>query len=65
MKLKKETYKELGKTSLALMVAHVVFLMLQPFSKDSIDSKKLAVGTSLVFMFLIVGVILLEKGSDE
>ena len=65
MKLKKETYKELGKTSLALMVAHVVFLMLQPFSKDSIDSKKLAVVTSLVFMFLIVGVILLEKGSDE
>ncbi len=47
------------------MVAHVVFLMLQPFSKDSIDSKKLAVGTALVFMFLVVGVILLEKGSDE
>ena len=65
MKLKKETYKELGKTSLALMVAHVVFLMLQPFSKDSIDSKKLAVGTALVFMFLVVGVILLERGSDE
>ncbi len=57
--------KELGKTSLALMVAYVIFLMLQPFSKDSLDPKKLAVGAALVFTFLIVGVILLEKGSDE
>ncbi len=65
MKLKKGTYKELGKTSLALMVAHVVFLMLQPFSRDSADPKKLSVGAILVFIFLIVGVILLERGSDE
>ena len=65
MRLKKETYKELGKTSLALMVAHVVFLMLQPFSKGNTDSKKLAVGSVLVFLFLVVGVILLERGGNE
>ncbi len=65
MKLKKSTYKELGKTSLALMVAHVVFLMIQPFSKGTTDSKKLAIGSFLVFLFLVVGVILLERGSDE
>jgi len=63
--LNKGTYKELGKTSLTLMVAHVVFLMLQPFSKGSTDTKKLVVGGVLVFIFLILGVILLEKGSDE
>ena len=65
MKLKPVTYKELGKTSLALMVAHIVFLMIQPLSKGIVNLKHILAGITAVLVFLLLGIILLERSEGD
>jgi len=63
--MEKETLKELGKTSLTIAVAWIVFGIIQPIfsGKFSIIQSILA---SIGFLsFLVIGVILLNKGSKK
>ena len=64
--MKKEAYKEIGKSSLNIAVAWVIFGIIQPVfaGKFSIVNGVIA---SLAFIaFLSVGIILLNRGgSDE
>ncbi len=65
MRVKDETFKELGKASLAISVAWIVFGIIQPTftSRFSVESSLIAVLGFLVFLTL--GIILLNRGAER
>lgn len=65
MRIKFETFKELGKTSLAVSVAWLVFGIIQPTftNRFSVESSLMAVLGFLVFLTL--GIILLNRGAER
>ncbi len=65
MRIKAETFKELGKASLAISVAWIVFGIIQPAftNRFSVESSLIAVLGFLVFLTL--GIILLNRGAEK
>jgi len=59
----KETLKELGKASLTIAVAWVVFGIIQPVFSNSFSVLSGLIAMVGFLSFLAVGVILLNKGS--
>ena len=65
--MRSKTFEELGKSSLAVSVAWIVFGVIQPIFSEKF-SLQLAVIAFLGFLlFLVLGVILIErsKGDDK
>ncbi|HIQ31021.1 MAG TPA: hypothetical protein EYH49_02495 [Aquifex aeolicus] len=65
VKLSKETYKELGKLSfnLSLLIAGTV--VVSPMVKGKIEKMTVVAGILIALLFLLFGVILMERGSRE
>ncbi len=65
MRIKFETFRKLGKTSLAVSVAWLVFGIIQPTftNRFSVESSLMAVLGFLVFLTL--GIILLNRGAER
>ena len=61
--IEKETLKELGKASLTIAVAWVVFGIIQPVFSGKFSITNGIVASIGFLSFLIVGVILLNRGS--
>lgn len=65
MKISRKAFVELGKASLAISVAWMVFGIIQP-----VFTNRFSIGSSLVatlgfLVFLVIGTILLNRGAGD
>ncbi len=65
MKLSKETYKELGKLSFNLSLLITGTVVVSPIVRGRIEKMTVVAGILIALLFLLFGVILMERGSKE
>ncbi len=65
MKLSKETYRELGKLSFNLSLLITGTVVVSPIVKGKVEKITVLIGLLVALLFLLLGVILMERGSKE
>ena len=65
MKLSKETYKELGKLSFNLSLLITGTVVVSPIVRGRIEKMTVVAGILIALLFLLFGIILMERGSKE